>query len=122
MTHPLPSSLPLSLPPRQTPSPAVPLGTPTTAPVALCNLRCRLGHLFAVCSGGCRFDVLLILGGPPGPDSAGLPLPSAGIMRAIGTLQVLGFLLSLARGSEMGNSQAGKPRGSPSRLEAGGAT
>lgn len=27
------------------------------------------------------------------------------------TLQVLGFLLSLARGSEMGNSQAGKPRG-----------
>lgn len=60
--------------------------------------------------------------GAPGPDSAGLPSPSAGIMRATGTLQVLGFLLSLARGSEMGNSQAGKPRGSPSRLEAGSVT
>lgn len=34
-------------------------------------------------------------------------------MRAIGTLQVLGFLLSLARGSEMGSSQAGKRRGAP---------
>ena len=29
-------------------------------------------------------------------------------MRANGALQVLGFFLSLARGSEVGNSQAGK--------------
>jgi hypothetical protein len=72
--------------------------------------------LFRWLSPGCPPNL-----GGPGPDSAGLPSPSTVIMSAIGTLQVLGFLLSLARGSEMGNSQAGKPRGSPSRLEAGGA-
>lgn len=60
--------------------------------------------------------------GVPGPDSAGFPSPAAGIMRATETLQVLGFLLSLARGSEVGNSQTGKPRRSPSRLETGSAT
>lgn len=32
-------------------------------------------------------------------------------MRASRALQVLGFLLSLARGSEVGNSQSGKRRG-----------
>ena len=37
-------------------------------------------------------------------------------MRANGALQVLGFLLSLAQGSEVGNSQAGKRRGSTGRL------
>lgn len=37
-------------------------------------------------------------------------------MRANGALQVLGFLLSLARGSEVGNSQAGKRCGSTGRL------
>lgn len=37
-------------------------------------------------------------------------------MRANRALQVLGFLLSLARGSEVGNSQAGKRRGSTGRL------
>ncbi|XP_057363746.1 receptor tyrosine-protein kinase erbB-3 isoform X3 [Manis pentadactyla] len=42
----------------------------------------------------------------PGPDPAGLPRPSAGVMRTNAALQVLGFLLSLARGSEVGNSQA----------------
>lgn len=120
MTHtPFPLSLPPSLLPRQTPSPAVPLRTPTPAPVAVCSLRCRrcLHHL---CAGLPRWLSLRCPNpGAPGPDSPGLPSPSAGIMRAIGTLQVLGFLLSLARGSEMGNSQAGKPRGEPQQAGSG---
>lgn len=37
-------------------------------------------------------------------------------MRTNAALQVLGFLLSLARGSEVGNSQAGKRRASTGRL------
>lgn len=37
-------------------------------------------------------------------------------MRANAALQVLGFLLNLARGSEVGNSQAGKRRGITGRL------
>lgn len=94
------------------------LRTPAPAPVAVCNLRGRRRRLpFAGGSGGCRFDVLVQ--GAPGPDSAGLPSPSAGVMRASGAVQVLGFLLSLARGSEVGNSQAGEWRGAPAGWDLG---
>lgn len=65
-----PSPFAPSLPPRQTPSPAAPLRTLTPAPVAVCNLRCDRSYLFAGCSGGFRFDVLLILG-PPGQTRLG---------------------------------------------------
>jgi hypothetical protein len=60
--------------------------------------------------------------GAPGPDLAGLPSPSAGVMRANRALPVLGFLLSLARGSEVGNSQAGKRRGRSGGLGPGSRT
>lgn len=119
MTHP---SLPPSLPPSQTDTlPCRPAPDSDYAPVAVCSLCCRRGHLFA---GLFRWLSLRCPPnlGAPGPDSARLPSPSAGSMRAVVILQVLGFLLSLARGSEMGNSQAGKPHGSPNRLEVGGAT
>lgn len=108
MTHPLPLR---SL--RHTPLPCHP--APDSGSSSGCSLQPRppqlpvRGRLRWL-----RFDVLVQ--GPPGPDSAGLRSPSAGVMRANGALQVLGFLLSLARGSEVGNSQAGKRRVNTGRL------
>lgn len=102
VTHPLPLR---SL--RHTPLPCHP--APDSGSGSGCSLQPRLSRL-PIRRGlrWLRLDVLVQ--GPPGPTTAGLRSPSAGVMRANAVLQVLGFLLSLARGSEVGNSQAGKRR------------